>query len=318
MTHLDEVARAPTDVNGSDLSPNASNAVFLIGAARSGTSLLFKALCLHPDAAWISNWVRRAPWAPQLAVLNRLPRSRPDGARRAWFDDDSNAYVYGKPRSLARRLYPAPVEGEPVFAHCGIPELEPAAAKPDAPQRLRRSFAAIQRYGGGTVVVNKRIANNRRIPLLAEAFPKARFVVLVRDGRAVARSLGAVDWWEESVVWWYGGTPREWASEGRDPLEICARNWVEELREIEEGLEAVPDDQVMRLTYESLIAEPVSALQAVARFAGLRTDSSWTTALGKLRFPDRNDGWRSRMSEDDVARIEEFQRDALVAHGYLT
>ena len=34
-----------------------------------------------------------------------------------------------------------------------------------------------------------------------------RFVVLVRDGRAVAESLSRVDWWETNHVWWYGGTP---------------------------------------------------------------------------------------------------------------
>ncbi|MBV9253816.1 MAG: sulfotransferase, partial [Actinobacteria bacterium] len=35
--------------------------LFLVGAPRSGTSLLYKALCLHPDAAYISNWVNRFP-----------------------------------------------------------------------------------------------------------------------------------------------------------------------------------------------------------------------------------------------------------------
>ena len=34
--------------------------MFLVGAARSGTSLLYRALCLHPDVAYVSNYVRRA------------------------------------------------------------------------------------------------------------------------------------------------------------------------------------------------------------------------------------------------------------------
>ena len=36
--------------------------VFLLGPARSGTSLLYKLLCLHRDVAFISNYVARAPW----------------------------------------------------------------------------------------------------------------------------------------------------------------------------------------------------------------------------------------------------------------
>lgn len=299
-----------------DSGPPAPSEVFLIGAARSGTSLLFKALCLHPEAAWISNWVRRAPQLPALALGNRLPRFRPELARTMWFDEQSNAYVYGKRRSLGRRAFPAPVEGEPVFAHAGIPD-DPGAAATDAAVRLRRAFDRIRRYGGGSVFVNKRIANNRRIPLLVQAFPKARFVVLTRDGRAVARSLGAVDWWEDSVVWWYGGTPRDWRADGHDPLELCARNWVEELREIEEGLASVAPANVQRLQYESLIGDPVATLEQIAEFAGLPHHDEWTAALRALRFPDRNDGWRAQMSADEISRVEHWQHDSLVTHGYL-
>src|SRR6266542_3077460 len=130
-----------------DLAP-----LFIVGAPRSGTSLLYKLLCLHPRAAWISNWGRRAPGQPALAMLNRLAPRLPATRRRAWFGaDGGNAYVYGRPRPLV------------------------------------------------------------------EAFPRARFVNLIRDGRAVAYSLSRVDWWEDGVVWWYGQTPRRWREEGRDP-----------------------------------------------------------------------------------------------------
>ena len=33
--------------------------MFLLGAPRSGTSLLYKCLALNPGAAWVSNWVER-------------------------------------------------------------------------------------------------------------------------------------------------------------------------------------------------------------------------------------------------------------------
>ena len=63
---------------------------------------------------------------------------------------------------------------------------------PDAADRLRTAFARVQASAGGDCLVSKRIANNRRIPVLVEAFPDARFVNLVRDGRAVAYSLTAI------------------------------------------------------------------------------------------------------------------------------
>jgi len=99
-----------------DLAP-----LFIVGAPRSGTSLLYKLLCLHPRAAWISNWGRRAPGQPALAMLNRLAPRLPATRRRAWFGaDGGNAYVYGRPRPLVERLFPMPVEGEPVYRRCGV------------------------------------------------------------------------------------------------------------------------------------------------------------------------------------------------------
>src|SRR6266576_161164 len=71
-------------------------ATFIIGPARSGTSLLYKALCLHPDAAFISNWLARCPSVAALAALNRFARGSSARARRHWFWDDANAYVYGR------------------------------------------------------------------------------------------------------------------------------------------------------------------------------------------------------------------------------
>src|SRR6266498_5009042 len=112
-----------------------------------------------------------------------------------WFGaDGGNAYVYGRPRPLVERLFPMPVEGEPVYRRCGV-----GCGAAGVPERqvaeLRRRLEAIQRWSGGDLLVSKRIHNNLRIPLLAEAFPRARFVNLIRDGRAVAYSLSRVDWW---------------------------------------------------------------------------------------------------------------------------
>ena len=147
-------------------------------------------------------------------------------------------------------------------------------------------------WGGGTHFINKRIANVRRIPLLATAFPNARFVDITRDGRAVAVSLSRVDWWEYSVVWWYGGTPKAWREDGRDPWELCARNWVEEVRAIDSGIGELNPEQVLRLTYEEFTAEPVRTIERVAAFAGLTTIPAWRRDIERIEFRNRNDSWK--------------------------
>jgi hypothetical protein len=291
--------------------------VFLVGAPRSGTSLVYKALCLHPDVSWVSNWVRLFPAVPQLAVLNRAATRLPDLRRRVWFGGGENAYVYGGRRPLWERAFPMPVEGEPLYARAGVQENGNGSAGGGVRlEQLRRSVAAVRRAGGGAIVVNKRVANNRRIPLLLEAFPRARFVEIVRDGRAVALSLANVDWWHDSVVWWCGQTPRQWAAAGHNPWELCARTWVEEVRATETGLEAVPAAQRRSITYEQLVGDPYTTLGAVADFAGLDRAVTRRPWLDDVAFPDRNEGWRRRLGPAAIATIEAIEADDLARHGY--
>ncbi len=289
---------------------------FLIGAARSGTSLLYKGLCLHPDAAYFNNYLRRLPSHPSVSVTNRLARWTPEHRRQVWFTG-SNAYVYSGARKLRDRMYPMPVEGEPVYAACGIPDsVTSDTVSMNAARELRRAVAGTTRWGGGTHFINKRIANVRRIPLLAAAFPNARFVDITRDGRAVAVSLSRVDWWETSVVWWYGGTPKAWRDDGRDPWELCARNWVEEVRAIDSGIGEVDPRQVLRLTYEEFTAEPVRTIQRVAEFAGLHDDPRWRRDIERIQFRNRNNSWKTGLPPEVVTTIEEVQAGELSKRGY--
>lgn len=292
---------------------------FIIGPARSGTSLLFKALCLHHDVGWLSNYLYRLPRLPQLSVLNRIPRALPEARRAVWFGSDySNAYVFGARRSLLRRAFPEPMEGEPLYSACGFPEYPWETPAPLAVRRARlgRAFDTVRRASGAGSVIDKRIANNWRVPLLAETLPDARFVATVRDGRAVASSLSRVDWWRDSVAFWYGGTPRDWEAEGRDPWQMCARNWVEEVRAIDDGLTAVPEDQILRISYEGMVAAPVDTLRSIADFAGLPADPAWVEELSRLRFPDKNEAWRQQLPAAAIATIEEVQAEVLAGQGY--
>jgi hypothetical protein len=291
--------------------------VFLVGAPRSGTSLVYKALCLHPSVSYISNWVRRVPAVPQLAVLNRAATRLPDLRLRAWFGEGDNAYVYGTRRPLWQRAFPMPVEGEPLYARAGVGDGGNGRANGSADlERLRHSFDAVRRAGGGTTFVNKRVANNRRIPLLLEAFPDARFVEILRDGRAVALSLANVDWWPDSVVWWCGKTPRQWEAEGRDPWELCARTWVEELHATEHGLTAVPERQRLSISYEQLVRDPQVTLSGVAAFAGVEPTPIGRGWLDGVAFPDRNEAWRTRLDPAAISTIEAVEGDDLRRHGY--
>jgi hypothetical protein len=298
-------------VTGGGASPVVP-ALVIAGAPRSGTSLVYKALCLHPEAAWISNWQRRAPGLPAVARINRLARRTPDRRRSAWFSGGGNAYVYGRPRSVRDRTFPMPVEGTPVFERHGAEWQRFAAGG----RRLAGDLDRIRRAAGGSVLVSKRVRNNHHLPALLDALGDARVVHVVRDGRAVCRSLREVDWWPHEPLSWYAGTPTEWAAEGGDPWEACARTWVSEVDAVGAGLAGLPPHQVLEVRYEHLVTDPIDTLEAMARFGGLPADDGWSAELGGLSYPDRRSGWR-RLEPDARATIERIAGRRLADLGYL-
>jgi hypothetical protein len=146
--------------------------------------------------------------------------------------------------------------------------------------------ADLARTAGASTVVSTWSGHNRRVEELDAIFPECRFVVTSRDWSAAARSLAAADWWPDTPLWWYGGTPRDWEQCGGDPLELAARHWVREVEAIETGLAAVPPERVHRVGHEDLVRAPVDRLRETAVFAGMSDDPGWRAELAHVLFAD--------------------------------
>lgn len=292
--------------------------MFVVGAPRSGTSLLYKVLCLHRDAAYVSNWTNRFGAPLLTAPANRIAAQRTGRRRAVWFGESDNAYVYGRRRRVAERLFPMPVEGHRLFTRLGAPP----PPKPDQcgtldAVRLRRELDRIVRAGGGRVVVSKRVVNNWYLDQLDAVLPGARYVHVLRDGRSVAASLERVDWWEDNIVSWWGGTPAQWRAEGRDPWELIATTWVEETTLVERFFATIDDERRLTVRYEDLLADRDGVLADIARFAGLGADPAWTAEIATLRLPeDKARAWEDGL--DDAAKrvVAAVQGPLLAELGY--
>jgi LPS sulfotransferase NodH len=295
------------------------NVLVLLGAGRGGTTLLYKLLALHRDVGYLSNYQQRWPRATRLALLQRAVRDRHDMKLSSWFAPDGAAYLQN-PRQLLRSIVPTPSEAESVYAHCGIPRLALDGQPVDlaACRRLGVAFASVKRYCGASVIVTKRTANNRRVPWLDAAFPRARFVHLVRDGRAVARSLLQVHWWARHTLFWSGQSPADMVAAGHDELSLAARNWVEEMARIRAGLAGIAAARILTIRYEDLLADPGSTLAEVLHFAGVdpAADSRFTAAVDRVGLKPKEGRWDRDLTESAKAGVLGLQRDELVRWGY--
>jgi hypothetical protein len=258
-----------------------SRVAFLVGAGRSGTTLVYKLLCLHAQVAYISNYENRLGWFPD-GLAARIVARRTEDKLRAWFGIGGNAYYTRRP--LLKKVLPTPHEGEAIYSACGVPLNPVPGAKADVKMAcaLRSRFERIRRGAGAELFVSKRTANNRRLPLLRSVFPAARYVHLVRDGREVAQSLSTVSWWDGHTIWWDGRTALDMERDGEARLAVCARNWVRELEALHAGLAGVDPGQVLTLRFEDLLREPVPQLQRVLRFLDLDCTPAFRAAVARL------------------------------------
>lgn len=299
------------------LSQSQAGQVFLLGAGRSGSTLLYKVLCLHPEIGYISNYDNSMPSWFSAGWIKRIIADNYNVKREVWFESDGNAY--GIERSLLKRLVPWPVEGENVYRRSAIPLEGDFDAEPDmqALQCLRGYLEGLRRAQHTPLFLNKRVANNRRIPWLKAAFSDARYIHLIRDGRDVAYSFSKVSWWgESSHVWWAGKTMKEMVDSGEDFLSVTARTWVEATRKVTDELKVLPSAQVLDVRYEDLMASPLEQIKRMLEFMELTMTADVETAVASLQLRPRRARWRSEWDAGTLQTVLGQQQQLLEQLGY--
>lgn len=176
--------------------------------------------------------------------------------------------------------------------------------------------------GNRTALVIK-ITGWPRIGFLSELFPEARFVHLMRDGRAVANSLLQVPWWhgwKGPANWRFGPLPAvyesEWLAHGQSFVALAAIEWKLVMEALEDSRAEVADGRLIDVRYEDLCADDERSMRAIINHIGLDWAQELDDAL--LRFPlkTRNDRWRHDLGTRNAAIVNDVLRHELPRYGY--
>jgi Sulfotransferase family len=275
--------------------------VFVVGCPRSGTTLLQRLLDAHPRLAVIdeTRWIDH--WHTQRKGVN------------------ADGLVTGK---LITRLLEFPR-----FAQLGLgrEELESLldGGRPlEYPSFVSRLFDLYGRAQGKPLVGDKTPRYVRSIPTLHELFPPARFVHLIRDGRAT--SLSVVNWRKAQKL---ASTFPSWRDH---PLPTAALWWEWQVRLGREAGVSLGPRLYREVSYEALVDHAASELEplcgfldltfdkAMLRFhegrrrseSGLSPKSAWLPPTPGLR------DWRTQMPAEEVERFEAVAGELLGELGY--
>ncbi|MCE7914337.1 MAG: sulfotransferase [Nitrosomonas sp. PRO4] len=300
------------------MSNRQNRVVFLLGAGRSGTTLLYKILSVHRDVAYLSNYQNRYPKWSILAYLQYILNLFPEYKRRTWFKVEGGAY-FNERRSWLHSIVPTPSEAELFYADCGISsQLSSENLQQYMAKCLQDKFERIRQISCGKVLLTKRTANNRRIAFLTNNFPNAKFIHLIRDGRAVAYSLLQVAWWNAHNLYWADKTPQQMIIEGFSPLELAARNWVEEMRSIEQGILLIPQSRLLEVRYDELLRNPNEQLMRILDFMGVATknDVTFWNTIASLRLALKQEAWTSNWTDIELRTVLNIQNETLRKWGF--
>jgi Sulfotransferase family len=263
--------------------------VFVIGTARSGTSLLctllrrYLQLSFGTESQFIVRVYRQLPTYGDLrdernlrALVEAIARERcfERWTRRFGFVLDANA------------VFEAARGGRPGYA--GV---------------LDAIFSQFARYHGMDRWGDKTPEYNYNLPVLLSLFPQAQFVHIVRDGRDVALS---------TLRMGFGGAN----------IYRVGVAWRRQLLLIQQFLSPLPPDQSVTLRYEQLLSEPVGTLRRLADVLGVEDDPRLMPAIaGDITSQVRSDNggkWQAQMPRRQQALFEAVAGDQLRAYGYET
>ena len=175
---------------------------------------------------------------------------------------------------------------------------------------------------------DKNNCHGNYIDLLAWLYPKAKFIHLVRDGRACLNSYKKLN----------VNPNQPYAPLLPKDTEEVAFRWVDMVDRIDRHLARyVQNENRLEVRYEDLLTNPETTLAQVCDFIGVEFDSSMLNyhaenkarSLEPSRYSwkentfkpiDRStaEKWRTDLSEDEICLFETVAGEVLIRHGYLS
>jgi LPS sulfotransferase NodH len=268
--------------------------VFVVGMPRSGTTLLSSLLDAHPDLViapethyftrcWTGTPIEG--WAEVERMLARLDQQ--PGVHDMALSDEEWTTIRERLRTLE-----VPTHGDILRAL-----LDTYAARSDAPAWGEKTPDHLQ-----------------FVPEMAEQFPEAAFVAIVRDPRDVVLSLRDLPWSHKTLpeqAW----TWRRYAARTQQYHETLG-------------------DRFFHLRYEDLITEPEGTLRDVCAFLNvsfrasmLRLDAKeeqpfdadrepWKQKSGRQIDASNREKWRTQMPETGRVLVDLIAGHWLADYGY--
>ena len=246
--------------------------VFLVGTGRCGSSLIHEILARHKNVGFISNVDDNLHYLNLKGKWNNFIFRTPVG----------QFTKKGRPRFAPSEAYK--------LIGCRVSQIyvDPCRdlGRADVTRDIERRFISffserISTQGKGIFL--HKYTGWSRIGFFSKIFPDAKFIHIVRDGRAVANSWLQMPWWggyRGPNNWLWGDLPNEylneWLMHDRSFVVLAGIAWKILIDSYERSSKQLCEKNYLQVRYEDVLDDPVGKIGEILSFMSL----PWTAEFG--------------------------------------
>ncbi|MBA7544310.1 hypothetical protein ES705_36662 [subsurface metagenome] len=282
--------------------------IFIIGVGRSGSTVFHQIFSRHPNVAWLSSLCNKFPNDPsknkllmkihEYTITSRFLKNRlkPGECYEFW------NYYYKGFRRPCRDLLATDVTTK-------------------TKNGVRNFFSEILTERRNRLLV--KITGWPRIGFLREIFKDAKFIHIIRDGRAVVNSMVNVDWWwgwRGPQNWRWGELKpvykKEWEQYNKSFIALVAIEWKILIDAMEETKKFIDKNSLLEIKYEDLCSHPQNVFKGVLEFSELQWSKKFAKEIKQYKLKNTNYKWQKELTLKQQNILEEILHDYFKKFNY--
>ncbi len=287
--------------------------IFIIGVPRSGTTMLLRIFCKHPDLAWFSHEDLKF-----LIPLNKQKKFRKKFLKMKEKNEtiprnEGSLFVFGleqgKPLEGTSKI---PIEAESFWGRY-IKSYQSEISF-DKKLELKKILNEILTIQGKSRFLNKSPKNTVRIFAIKEIFPDAKFINIARDPRSVIASMlirtkneGHFD-----INWAIKNRKINFLRrlQNKESIKHFAESYKEITDYIFEFLKQQGSEDFITIIYEDFLSNPEKNLKKLLDFCELKEPETLSKMMPK-KLRDTTEKWKKELTEDDQQIIFDIVQDSI-------
>lgn len=299
--------------------PEIYKPIFIIGAPRSGTTLLYDIMATHKDLAWFSQHDIRNNLADEFIEFLNL--------RRRIFKIRNWPYAKDGFESRFRTNFDTPFEASYLWNRWITNIWATSSDVSDISMKyIQQTVINLLNAKNKKRFLTKDPIFSVRIDLLNKIFPDALFIYIIRDGRAVVASM--IHWLRKNNdLDGYFGVPLKNNNQFElNLVERHAKQWIELNEEIHREIDLIGHKRFFEVKYENLIDSPQIVASNIFKFCELENYNVLQNELKRVEddnlevissnLDNRNLLWQNRLNSEEISKLDDYMRKSLERFEY--